>query len=337
MNQDHRLQQLCHWASQQTALNIDAQSLRPASSDASFRRYFRADAGNHTLILMDAPPDKEDSALFLDRAEVLAATGISVPRIFASDHAMGFLALEDFGSTPYLDALNTTTAPALYAQAIRSLIQMQANTQTNRLPGYDRAMLKRELDLYPQWYVAQHKKWELDDSQQQVLSKAFELIIERCVSQPQVYVHRDFHSRNLMVIEQPRSPGIIDFQDALIGPVTYDLASLFRDAYIVWDEAQQLDWLIRYWEQAKKAGVPVNSDFGEFYTQYEWMGLQRHFKVLGIFARLNYRDGKARYLNDLPVVLEYTMKVLRRYVELGPLLKLVEVIENHQQQVGYTF
>lgn len=338
MNQDLRLQQLIAWIGQRPELGIDPESLTPASSDASFRRYFRGrTAAGGSIILMDAPPDKEDSRPFVHASEVFSASGVSVPRIFAQDLAQGYLALEDFGDTQYLQRLPEDSSGVLYKDALQALIQMQLASRPGVFAQYDRAMLRRELDLFPRWYIQEHRKVSLSAEHIQTMDRAFERIIDLCVAQPSVFVHRDYHSRNLMVLEAGRNPGIIDFQDAVYGPITYDLASLLRDAYIVWEEAQQIDWLIRYWEMARRAKLPIEEDFGQFYRDFEWMGLQRHIKVLGIFARLNYRDGKARYLADLPVVMNYTMKVLQRYRELGPLQQVFEAIEQHTPEVGYTF
>ena len=334
---DARLTELTQWAGTlpNPALRID--TVRPASADASFRRYFRIDGEDgNTYIVMDAPPPHEDVRPFLKVSELFGSTGVSVPRILAQDVDRGFLLLSDLGSTTYLHQLNADTAFKLYMDAIDSLVVMQAQSRPGVLPEYDREMLMRELKLFPDWYINKHLSLTLNDSQQAVLDQAFELILANNLAQPQVYVHRDYHSRNLMVLDKG-NPGILDFQDAVYGPITYDLVSLLRDAYIEWDEEMVLDWAIRYWERARRAGLPVRPDIDAFYQDFEFMGLQRHLKVLGIFARLYHRDGKDGYLKDLPLVMHYTRKVAGRYKGLAPLLKLLDELEDKAPQVGYTF
>lgn len=314
-------------------------TLQPASADASFRRYFRATLGDRTFIVMDAPPQQEDCTPFLRVAEILAASSVHVPEILAQNLDLGFLLLSDLGNTTFLQALNDQPGDAsqLYGEAMDALISMQLSHQAENLPAYDEALLQRELDLFPDWYIAKHLQADLSEQQQTVLRTAFTRILQNNLAQPRVLVHRDYHSRNLMVTSP--NPGVIDFQDAVYGPITYDLVSLFKDAYIRWDEERILDWSIRYWEKARKAGLPVAADFAEFYRDFEWMGVQRHLKVLGIFARLNYRDGKANYLNDMPLVMEYLRKACERYRELGPLLNLLDELHpvKSGQKVGYTF
>ena len=293
-------------------LGLAIESLRPASDDASFRRYFRIDAAANqgaSLIVMDAPPPQEDCAPFIHAAEVFARSSVSVPRIIAADSARGLLLLEDFGSSTFLSQLSASTAPTLYTDAIDALIRLQMASRATNFPPYDRERLVRELQLFPEWYIGRHKGITLDAGEQAVLDAAFEAILQNTLAQPQTDVHRDFHSRNLMVLPGDRNPGILDFQDAVHGPITYDLVSLLRDAYIRWEEEQVIDWTVRYWERARKAGLPVRADFGDFYRDFEWMGLQRHLKVLGIFARLSHRDGKDRYLADLPLVLRYVQDI----------------------------
>ena len=330
---DPRRASLQRWLeSQRERFGLDARSLQPASNDASFRRYFRIRAGRlpdgrDTAIVMDAPPPQEDCRPFVHVAQVFARSGVSVPAVFASDLDQGFLLLGDFGNTTYLSQLNPASAPALYRDASRALVRLQRTSAAGVLPEYSREVLLRELMLFPDWYLARHKGIALADAERQVLLDGFERIVANNLAQPAVFVHRDFHNRNLMVIEAERNPGILDFQDALYGPITYDLVSLLRDAYIRWDEQQVLDWAIRYWEMARTARLPVRADFGDFYRDFEWMGLQRHLKVLGIFARLHHRDGKDNYLKDLPLVLEYTLQALHRYVDLTPLARLIERIE----------
>lgn len=314
-------------------------TLQPASADASFRRYFRASFDDQTVIVMDAPPQHEDCAPFLRVAEILAATGVHVPEILAQNLELGFLLLSDLGNTTFLHALNERIERAheLYGEATDALVKMQLAHQADSLPAYDEALLQRELDLFPDWYIAKHLQIDLTEKQQAALRAVFSRILQNNLAQPKVLVHRDYHSRNLMVTSP--NPGIIDFQDAVYGPITYDLVSLLKDAYIHWDEERILDWAIRYWEKARKAGLPVSADFAEFYRDFEWMGVQRHLKVLGIFARLNYRDGKAAYLNDMPLVMHYLRKACERYRELDPLLNLLDELHPAEsgQKVGYTF
>lgn len=334
---DTRLAELKHWLANITTSSLKPETLRPASSDASFRRYFRVDAmDGSSCIAMDAPPPQEDVRPFIHVASVLGQTGVSVPQVQAQDVERGFLLLSDLGSTTYLQQLSLDTAHKLYMDAIDALLQFQMHSQPGVLPEYDRALLLRELMLFPDWYIGQHLNATLNDTQAADLKKVFDLILANNMAQPQVYVHRDYHSRNLMVLPSG-NPGILDFQDAVYGPITYDLVSLLRDAYVQWDEEMVLDWVIRYWERAKRAGLPVTPDIDDFYRDFEFMGLQRHLKVLGIFARLNYRDGKSAYLNDLPLVMEYTRKTAQRYKELAPLVRLLDALENKSAQVGYTF
>ncbi len=311
-------------------------SLSPASADASFRRYFRvAFADGQTRIVMDAPTQHEDCRPFLHVAKLFEDAGTHVPHVYAQDLIQGFLLLSDLGNTTYLEALNTETAPQLYAAAADALIRIQLASREHELPPYDEALLRREMNLFPDWYIARHLGLELSERQQTTLETVFRRILDNNLSQPRVFVHRDYHSRNLM-LSKP-NPGILDFQDAVYGPITYDLASLFKDAYIHWEEAQVMDWLIRYWEKARKSGLPVHADFGDFYRDYEWMGAQRHIKVLGIFARLYHRDGKEGYLKDMPLVMDYLRRACTRYIELKPLLYLLDELEPRDAQVGYTF
>ena len=334
---DARLSALQSWLNTIPSPRLQPDSLRSASSDASFRRYFRVDADDGaTFIVMDAPPPQENVAPFVHVAALMGETGVSVPQVLAQDTNRGFLLLTDLGSTTYLHQLNLETAHTLYMDAIEALIRLQSHSQPGVLPEYDRELLLRELMLFPDWYVAKHLNTTLTQTQTADLTKVFDLILANNMAQPQVFVHRDYHSRNLMVLPDG-NPGILDFQDAVYGPITYDLVSLLRDAYIQWDEALVLDWVIRYWERARRIGLPVNPDIDSFYRDFEFMGLQRHLKVLGIFARLNYRDGKDAYLRDLPLVMEYTRKAAHRYKELSPLVRLLDALENKSAQVGYTF
>jgi aminoglycoside/choline kinase family phosphotransferase len=320
---DPRLQNLRLWLSTISAPATLASTLRPASSDASFRRYFRVDGvDGATYIVMDAPPPQEDVRPFIKIADLFGKTGVAVPAILAKDEEQGFLLLSDLGSTTYLSLLKPETASPLYLDAIDALIQLQSHSQPNVLPAYDRALLHRELMLFPDWYINKHLGVTLSEKQTADLNKVFEVLLANNLAQAPVYVHRDYHSRNLMVCTP--LPGVIDFQDAVYGPITYDLVSLLRDAYIQWPEARVLDWCIRFWEQARAAGLPVPTDFACFHQDFEWMGLQRHLKVLGIFARLAHRDGKTRYLDDIPMVLSYARTVAKRYRDLHPLVAVLD-------------
>ena len=315
-------------------------TLEPASADASFRRYFRVTfSDGSTQIVMDAPPEHEDCRPFLKVAKLFHDAGVHVPEVYAEDLKLGFLLLSDLGNTTYLNVLDTTTAPGLYRDANAALVEIQRISRPGILPDYDRALLERELKLFPDWYVAKHLGTTLSPEQDAVLRGVFETLLANNLAQPKVFVHRDYHSRNLMVIDgaYPANPGIIDFQDAVYGPITYDLVSLYRDAYISWDEQQELDFVIRYWEMARKAGLPVEANFDMFYRDYEWMGAQRQIKVLGIFARLCHRDGKDGYLKDMPRVMAYLRRTCERYGELRPLARLLDQLENRQAQTGLTF
>jgi len=334
---DDRFSQLTHWLTTLATPRVRIDSLRPASADASFRRYFRVDADDGaTYVVMDAPPPQEDVRPFIQVARLFGEAAISVPHILAQDATRGFLLLSDLGPTTYLDRLNHDSAHQLYMDAIDALILLQVHSRPDALPEYDRAVLARELALFPDWYIGKHLDATLTANQRAELDKVFDVILANNLAQPQVYVHRDYHSRNLMVMAKG-NPGILDFQDALYGPITYDIVSLLRDAYIEWDEELVLDWAIRYWERAKRAGLPVAPDIDRFYRDFEFMGLQRHLKVLGIFARLYHRDGKDGYLKDLPLVMQYTRKTAGRYRELKPLLRLLDQLEDKAPQVGYTF
>ncbi|MDP3585976.1 MAG: phosphotransferase [Thiobacillus sp.] len=333
-----RLQALQDWAARQ--LGGDSLDIAPASADASFRRYFRVTAKGRDYIVMDAPPAHEDCRPFIAVARLFADAGVHVPQVLAQDLDQGFLLLTDLGDTTYLSALSEAGADqgavrALYLASNDALIRIQQASRPGVLPDYDRVLLTRELMLFPDWYVTKHLGVDMKDEQKALLDTVFERILTSNLAQPQVYVHRDWHSRNLMVSDP--NPGILDFQDAVYGPITYDLASIYRDAYVQWDEEQQLDWVIRYWEKARAARLPVPEDFGAFWRDFEWMGAQRHIKVLGIFARLYHRDGKDGYLKDMPRVMGYLRRVCERYDELKPLLFLLDGLQDKQPQVGYTF
>jgi aminoglycoside/choline kinase family phosphotransferase len=330
-----RQQQLSAWIS---GLYPDTDFLlAPASADASFRRYFRATfPDGATRIIMDAPPQHEDCRPFLHVGRLFEDAGAHVPHVYAQDLEQGFLLLSDLGNTTYLQALESGNAGKLYGAATDALVKIQLASKPDELPPYDEALLRRELNLFPEWYLGKHLGVTLSEKQSHDLERAFKVILANNLAQPRVYVHRDYHSRNLMLVPD-NNPGVIDFQDAVYGPITYDLASLFKDAYIQWEENEVMDWLIRYWEKARKAGLPVNEDFGEFYRDYEMMGVQRHIKVLGIFARLYHRDGKDGYLKDMPLVFEYLHRACARYIDLKPLLNLLDELHPNDVQEGYSF
>ena len=320
-----RIQLLRQWLA--TAVGTEKFELAPASSDASFRRYFRISLPDgSTRIAMDAPPDKEDCRPFVRIAALFGDAGAVVPRVHDQDLDRGFLLLGDLGNRTYLDELSDASADRLYKDAIGALVKIQLASRPDVLPPYDRALLTRELRLFPEWYIEHQLGAPLLPGDDESLRVAFESILSNNLAQPKVYVHRDYHSRNLMVCDP--GPGVLDFQDAVEGPITYDLVSLLRDAYIAWDEERVIDWAIFYWDQARRAGLPVHADFGEFYRDFEWMGVQRQIKVVGIFARLAFRDGKRGYLDDQPRVLGYLRRASERYRELAPLAKLVDRLQD---------
>jgi aminoglycoside/choline kinase family phosphotransferase len=305
-------------------------TLRSASSDASFRRYFRIDAeGGATFIVMDAPPPQEDVRPFVAVAALLQGCGLHAPAVLEQDLAQGFLLLADLGGQLYLQTLHEAVArgdlkaaDTLMRDAIAALVQWQARADASQLPPYDDALLRRELALFPEWCVEREFGVHWSDEERARWQASCDLLIESALAQPTVAVHRDYMPRNLMVARP--NPGILDFQDAVRGPISYDVASLLRDAFISWDEEQEIDWAVRYWQAARAAGLPIDADFGAFWRQLEWMGLQRHLKVLGIFCRLKHRDGKAKYSEDLPRFFAYAHKVATRYQGLGPLARLLE-------------
>ncbi len=367
---------------------LHAGSVRLASADASFRRYFRIDGldgvngldAATSFIIMDAPPAQENCAPFVHVAELMRGAGVTAPRVLAWDEALGFMLLSDLGAQTMMDAINppaavdaiaqpTAADHALYLQAVDVLVQWQLASMPGVLPPYDDALLSRELALFPDWYVAKHRSIVLTTGQQATLDHAFQQIKASSLNSlngAQVFVHRDFMPRNLIAPtlvasrttlppqganfprggpsenfmvtrEQQSGLGVLDFQDAVYGPITYDIASLMRDAFLSWDEDFVLDMTVRYWQQARQAGLPVGDDFGEFYRAVEWMGLQRHLKILGIFARLTLRDGKPKYLLDTPRFMRYARATCSRYRPLGPLMVLLDEIEGNETRVGYTF
>ena len=350
-----------------TAHGLQPQTLRLASADASFRRYLRLDGDQHSYIVMDAPPDKEDCRPFVQVAALMAQAGLNVPRILDWDQANGFLLLGDLGQQTLLaliqsrSAVEFTASPeaafwlrpapdaeieALFRQASDQLLRWQLASKPDVLPSYDAALLRRELALFPDWYLTHHRGLDLQAPAQHklstVLAQAFDVIVTTNLAAPQVFVHRDFMPRNLMVPIAPGAPlGVLDFQDAVYGPVTYDIACLMRDAFLSWDESFVIDVTVRYWEKARKAGLldfdGWSQNFGDFYRAVEWMGLQRHLKVAGIFARLSMRDGKAHYLADAPRFIGYIRNTAARYRELTPLLRALDQVEGLSSQGGFGF
>jgi len=318
-------------------------TLRPASADASFRRYLRIDVRPHgSRIIMDAPPDKEDSRPFVHVAQLMAEAGLNVPRVLAWDEARGFMLLDDLGTRTMIEVVDREHPDAnreLYLRAVDALVGWQLASRPAVLPPYDRALLARELALFPDWYIARHRGVAVDGALRERLDAVFALVMDRNLASPSVYVHRDFMPRNLMMPGAASEPrlGVLDFQDAVYGPVTYDIACLMRDAFLSWDEEFVLDITVRYWQKALKAGLPVDPDFGEFYRAVEWMGLQRHLKVAGIFARLTLRDGKPKYLADTPRFIAYIRATAARYRELTPLLHLIDEIEGIEAATAYSF
>jgi len=300
--------------------------LTPASTDASFRRYFRITHATGSLIVMDAPPAMEKCAPFVRIARMLTDAGVNAPVVYAEDIERGFLLLTDLGSETYLDALNEDNVDSLMRDATASLLKWQLASKPDQLPIYDESVLRGELALFTDWYIARHLNVTLTPPQQGVVQQVFDTIIAANLAEPKVYVHCDFMPRNLMRTNTS-NPGVLDFQDALYGPISYDIASLWRDAFISWDEERVLDGTIRYWERARNAGLPVASDFADFYRDVEWMGLQRHLRIMGIFARIHYRDGKSRYLHDTPRFARYVRKCCERYGQLRPLARLLDQLK----------
>ncbi len=320
---DERLNALTSWAAD--FLGVVGLAPRPASADASFRRYFRISAEEESFILMDAPPKTERIESFLTAAARLHEIGLNVPSVIASDIGRGFAILSDLGETRYLDALTEQSAERLYGDAIRALIVLQAATVTgpNVFPPYDAALLVRELSLFPEWFLHRHLGQPVDEHQQRNLQAVFSQLVDAALAQPRVWVHRDFHSRNLMLTAH-NNPGILDFQDAVCGPIAYDVVSLLRDCYIAWSEEKVLGWVRSYHALARQSGLEVGDDDDRFLQWFDWMGVQRHLKAVGIFARLHHRDGKAGYMQDIPRVLRYLEQVSRRYPALAPLHDIVD-------------
>ena len=320
------------------AQGLHTGSLRIASADASFRRYLRIDSVAGSRIIMDAPPDKEDCRPFVKVAQLMHEAGLLVPKVLAWDEPMGFMLLSDLGTQTMMQAIDPAQPQAnlgLYLQAVDALVAWQTASKPDVLPLCDQALLTRELALFPEWYLSRHRGLTLDAAQQGTLDAAFATIMAQNLAWSRVYVHRDFMPRNLMVTGDQL--GLLDFQDAVYGPITYDVASLMRDAFLSWDEDFCLDVTVRYWERARRAGLPVGEDFGEFYRGVEWMGLQRHLKIAGIFARLTLRDGKPQYLADTPRFIHYIRSTCSRYMALKPLLRLVETIDGIEVPTAFSF
>jgi aminoglycoside/choline kinase family phosphotransferase len=340
---DPRLEALREWlATLPDTLALELQSLEPASGDASFRRYFRIQSAQGSLVVMDAPPPHEDCRPFVQVSTLLSRAGLNVPVIFAQDTAHGFLLLSDLGLQTYYDAIQAGLDDAAlqqhYRRALHALVQMQ-QADSSALPAYDQPRLMAELELFPHWYLGIHHGATLYDAQRDTLERTFALLTADNARQPRVFVHRDFHSPNLMLDpgRTDGAPGIIDFQDAVSGPISYDIASLVMDARTTWDECQQLDWAIRYWEAARAAFLPVPAEFAEFHRQYEWMSLQRNLRILGVFARLSHRDAKHHYLDHLPRVQTYVRQVAARYSVFHPLIRLLDTIERRATSTGFSF
>jgi N-acetylmuramate 1-kinase len=321
-------------------------TLAPASADASFRRYLRVQCASGapaaSLIVMDAPPPHEDVRPFMQVAALIGAAGLNAPRVLEADVEHGFLLLTDLGRAPYLQALQAAHAQeanALMRDAIQALVRFQQAVPADALPLYGEPQLRSELELFPTWCVQREHGITWSDKQQASWQRVRSLLIEHALAQPTVAVHADWMPRNLMHCPGgfPGNPGILDFQDAVRGPIGYDIASLLRDAYLSWDEERELDWAVRWWDSARKAGLPVAADFGSQWQAIEWIGLQRHLRILGVFCRLKQRDGKPRYAEDLPRFLGYAQKVALRYRPLAPLLELLAPLSGNALDAGYTF
>ena len=334
--QDARLQLLNPWLDQQLPAvfaergwgEVPTATLTAASSDASFRRYFRWQAGTRSLIVMDAPPPQEDCRPFVKVAGMLAGAGVNVPQILAADLERGFLLLNDLGHQTYLEVIDAANADRLMSDALRALLAFQRLPMDADLPSYDEALLLRELQLFPDWYLRRHLGLELSAEQQAAWQRICVRLIDSALAQPKVLVHRDYMPRNLMLSDP--SPGVLDFQDAVYGPVTYDVTCLFKDAFLSWPQARVHDWLRDYWLQAREAGIPVQDDFEDFLRASDLMGVQRHLKVIGIFARICHRDGKPRYLQDVPRFFSYIEAVLARRPELAELGELLASLPQPQ-------
>lgn len=321
---------------------IKSDTLRPASSDASFRRYFRVDTADKSLIIMDAPPSHEDCLPFIHIADKLHQVGLNTPVILEKNLQDGFLLLNDLGNQTYYQRLQSPIEEhqlqQIYRDALVALVEMQ-KADASDLPVYDKQRLLAELALFDEWYVQKYHQTTLTEQERQQLDKVFDLLTTHNDKEPKVFVHRDYHSPNLMLCDENhgKNPGVIDFQDALLGPISYDVVSLVMDARTTWEEPQQLDWAIRYWQMAKAANLPVPEDFADFHVNYEFMGLQRNLRILGVFSRLAIRDNKKHYLDHMPRVNAYVRQVAGRYIAFKPLLRILDRLDNIEQKVGYTF
>ncbi len=332
-----RIVQIKEWLKQE--LQADINSFAPASNDASFRRYFRVvfnnsvvqESAGQSFVIMDAPPEKEAIDSFLEIDSCLENCAVHVPHIYAVNQALGFILMSDLGNSAYLSALNSCSAQAdsLYTDAMQALLLMQQGMQRQsiELESYNAARLKAEMELLPHWYIKVHCQQTLNNNDQIILDQAMKRLIDSAQSQPQVFVHRDYHSRNLMLCSK-NNPGVIDFQDAVIGPITYDLVSLLRDSYIAWPDDKVYHWVEQYRQMLLKEGLLAEDNKQLFIRWFDWMGIQRQLKVVGIFCRLNYRDAKSHYLNDIPQTLDYLFKVCTRYSEFQPLLQLLSRLDN---------
>lgn len=321
-NHDKRIMLLADWV--RSILGDNLECIDFASADASFRRYFRLGYKNSSFIVMDSPVNFEEFEAFIRYSIKFKQIGLNVPEVFAADYQNGFALLTDFGTTTYLEKLSQYTADILYEDAIDSLILLQKATLTDVdfLPPYSTELLQSEMELFREWYLQVHLNIEVSAQINEILDDTFEQLLTKAQEQPTVWVHLDYHSRNLMVLEED-NPGIIDFQNAVYGPITYDMVSLLRDCYIVWDSDSIEKWIQLYLKKAKLAGLQMDFDEGQFREWFDWMGLQRHIKVAGIFSRLNYRDNKPHYLEDIPRVMSYIESVSRNYSQLRPLHDLV--------------
>lgn len=317
-----RINILQNWL--QRERGVENPELIPITNDASFRRYFRVILNDVSYIVMDAPPEKENCLPFIDVAQRLQTSGLNAPEIIAQDLEQGFLLLTDFGSELYLSALNETQVESLYGDALNALARMQIKTSAEGLPLYDHQLLHQEMSLFTDWLLDRHLNLSLQPHTQVQLAHCFERLSQAALSQPQVFVHRDYHSRNLMVVSQ-NNPGILDFQDAVKGAITYDLVSLLRDCYIAWPRERVNQWAIRYFQQLKPQshGLLASVDESQFLQWFDWMGIQRHLKASGIFARLYHRDGKSGYLKDIPRTLNYIVEVSADYPVLAPFYDLI--------------
>lgn len=343
MHSEQRLTQLKNWIHH---LELSQYELAPASSDASFRRYFRLTAPTvvegqaHSLIVMDAPAEFERLEPFIDITHRLEKVGLHVPKILAQNIPEGFLLLSDLGNTTYYDAIQNGIDPfllqAIYRQAVEVIATMQT-AETDGLPIYDQTHFLNELSLFTEWFLGKLHHIQLSEAEQTELNHVFTLLTAHNDSEAKVFVHRDYHSPNLMLCLNEQNPGIIDYQDAALGPISYDIASTVMDARTTWEEDQQLDWAIRYWQKAKTLDLPVPEDFAVFHMDYEWMSLQRNLRILGVFARLSLRDNKHHYLDHIPRVSKYVRQVAQRYQVFKPILKHLDRVEQIETEVRYTF